>query len=59
MKSLNEEQSQTIKDCESVHQIINEELAVEIILWAMYAIKQNPEITIQDAISYGVNEWVK
>lgn len=36
-----------------------EGLAVEVVTWAMYAIRSNPEITISEAMYHGYNEWVK
>jgi hypothetical protein len=34
-------------------------LSVEILYWAMDALKSNPAMTIGEAINYGFYEWVK
>lgn len=34
-------------------------LEPEVILWALYAMKANPEMSIEDAIWSGHNEWIK
>jgi hypothetical protein len=42
-----------------VHGDIEVELRVEIIWSSMIYLKRNPEKSIQDAIDYGYNEWIK
>lgn len=34
-------------------------LVPEVVLFSLNYIKQNPEVSIIDAINYGYNEWIK
>ena len=34
-------------------------LTPEVVLFALYYMKNNPQSSIEDAINYGYNEWVK
>jgi hypothetical protein len=34
-------------------------LEVEVITWALKALKKNPELNISEAVSIGFYEWVK
>lgn len=57
--SENEQLSDTSKDAEFVLEAINCELPVEVILFAMYALQQNPKLSVRQAIIQGYNEWFK
>lgn len=48
-------------DCSAILQAIKDDngLSVEIIWSAMLHLKNNPTCTIEDAIDYGFNEWIK
>ena len=35
------------------------QLEIEVILWSMKALKENPELTIKEAIDIGLDEWIK
>ena len=37
----------------------SEELTAEVILFALLAIKKNPEISIEEACNIGLGEWIK
>lgn len=34
-------------------------LEVEVIYWALKAMKENPQLTIPEAMALGITEWVK
>lgn len=34
-------------------------LECEVVLFALYEMRRNPKLTIEQALSYGVGEWVK
>ena len=34
-------------------------LETEVVCWALKALKDNPNLTIIEAINIGLNEWVK
>ena len=34
-------------------------LTPEVVLFALYHMKENPQTSIEDAISYGFHEWIK
>jgi hypothetical protein len=46
-------------DLDSIGTAINEDLCVEILWSAMNALKQNPNLSIQEAIDMGYGEWIK
>ncbi len=34
-------------------------LIAEVVVWALMAMKEDPTITVEDAINVGYNEWIK
>ena len=34
-------------------------LEAEVVVWAMKELKENPKLSIADALSAGLNEWIK
>lgn len=34
-------------------------LTVEVVTWALKFMKENPLLSIEEAINMGVNEWIK
>lgn len=46
-----------IKEC--LEEATKHSLQVEVVHLAMLELKNNPSMSISDAMSYGFNEWVK
>ena len=42
-----------------LEQSSEENLAVEVVTWALRYMKENPSLTISEAITMGFYEWVK
>lgn len=34
-------------------------LETEVVVWALYAMQRDPKLTVSQAISEGLSEWVK
>jgi hypothetical protein len=55
--------AQLHRDMEAVHSALSDakkyNLETEVVCWALMAMKADPEMSIEDAIWYGYNEWVK
>ena len=34
-------------------------LAAEVITWSFRYLKENPKLTIEEALQMGINEWIK
>lgn len=46
-------------ELDTIANVLNEDLCVEILWSAMNALKQNPNLSIQEAIETGYGEWIK
>ena len=34
-------------------------LTVEVVLWSLYAMRQDPSLSVTEALAYGSGEWIK
>lgn len=50
---------QRVRDMNAISDILKEDLVVEIIYTAMRSLRGAPDDTVEEAISFGFNEWVK
>lgn len=43
----------------ALKEAINDGLEVEVVVFALKAMKENPSLTIEEAILVGYDEWIK
>lgn len=59
----NQEPSETVKDVEYIAKAMGAArdygLEVEVVAWALFALKATPTLTVREAIDYGYMEWIK
>lgn len=52
-----------MQDIEAIREVLNSaqiyDLQIEVVYSALLAIKERPDLSIKDAISFGYYEWIK
>lgn len=43
----------------ALHEAAKHNLQIEVVTWALKYMKEDPTISIEEAITMGLNEWVK
>jgi len=53
----------TLNEWEAIHEALKGasefDLQTEVVMYALKAMKENPLLTIEEAINIGFNEWIK
>lgn len=47
------------EELRAISEVLDYDLVTEIIWSAIHAIKDNPKLSIEEAIQYGKDEWIK